>query len=164
MWVIYQLFWLRKFRSGGWETGLMGGTSTYYILAPVTGSGEVPPLSIGGSWTATSTDTVSAVRSQIDFCDVSVSPAACASLTSSSESSSVATLPSLFLSLRVKSCKHASPSHFHEPDQLFKTDVTGERCLREPMELSLTTVPARIVYFASIRCTQSAADLSRTTD
>lgn len=32
-----------KFRSGGWETGLMGGTSTYYILAPVTGSGEVPP-------------------------------------------------------------------------------------------------------------------------
>ncbi len=78
---------------GGWTIGLIGGASTYYLLAPVTGVGVVTPLSIGGSWTATSTDTVSTVRSQINYCDATVSPAACASLGgSSSESFSVATL------------------------------------------------------------------------
>jgi hypothetical protein len=78
---------------GGWEIALVGGTSTYFFVVPVTGVGEVSPLSIGGSWTATSSDTVSLVRSQIDFCDASVSPAACSSLRSSGESFSVATLP-----------------------------------------------------------------------
>lgn len=77
---------------GGWEISLVGGTSSYFLLAPVTEAGVVSPLSIGGSWTATNNDTISVVRSQIDYCDASVSPAACASLRSSSESFSAATL------------------------------------------------------------------------